>query len=128
MKKGRGDLSPLWLRTWTTDPPITDQPSPDHLLTDPPTNRPPTQKSPTQPTRFYFKDLINQEYLFYRTQTQLGRCKVKLRSIWWINFKPNCCTSPQIYHSLFLRMEISIRPYYKFLSFSTWQHFVCGLI
>ena len=46
-----------------------------------PTNRPPTQKSPTQPTRFYFKDLINREYLFYRTQTQLGRCKVKLWSI-----------------------------------------------
>ena len=36
---------------------------------------------PTQRTRFYFKDLINEEYSFYRTQTQLGRRKVIPRFI-----------------------------------------------
>ena len=73
--------------------------STDHQPTDPPTHQPPTtysptyrptdhqhtnpltQLSPTQLTRFYLKDLINEEYSFYRTQTQQGRCKAILRSV-----------------------------------------------
>ena len=46
----------------------THRPTDHQPLTHRPTN-PPTQKSLTQPTRFYFKDLINEKYSFYRTQT-----------------------------------------------------------
>ena len=47
----------------------------------PPTHRPTEVVITTQPTRFYFKDLINEEYSFYRTRTQLGWCKTIVRSI-----------------------------------------------
>ena len=46
------------------------------VLLNPPTTNPPTTDQPTN-----FKDLINKEYSFYRTQTQLGWCKTIVRSI-----------------------------------------------
>ena len=56
----------------STDHRPTDHRPTDHLPTDHrPTDHLPTD-TPTQPTRFYFKDLINEEYSFNRRQTQLG--------------------------------------------------------
>ena len=65
----------------STDHRPTDHRPTDHLPTDHrPTDHLPTD-TPTQPTRFYFKDLINEEYSFYRRQTQLGWWKAVVRSI-----------------------------------------------
>ena len=56
----------------TTNPP-TNRPSipypPTHRPSDHRPTDPPTQSSLTQPTRSYFKDVINEEYSFCRTQT-----------------------------------------------------------
>ena len=69
-------IKALWQRVLlnppTINPPTTVQPttySPTHRPTDHQPTDPPTQSSPTQRTTFYFKYLINEEYIFYRTKT-----------------------------------------------------------
>ena len=70
----------------STDHHLTVQPTnlTTHRTIDPPTHRstnPSTFQSITQPRRFYSKDLTLEKYLFYRIQTQLGKCKTILRFI-----------------------------------------------
>ena len=79
LKASKNSCAHSWGYIKSTDHrPLTQRPT-DQTITNPP-----TQKSSTQPTRFYFKDLINEEYLFYRTQTQLGRCETIFRSITYL--------------------------------------------
>ena len=72
-----------------TDPPTTKQPTTDHLRTNQPTHQPTYSKFTDPLTRFYFEDLIIKKYLFCRIQTQLGKCKTIILSIWAFVFMTN---------------------------------------